>query len=129
MFENQRAGGAAFPVGQGPSRAAVPPIARELRSDLERTLRRRHFGEGKVLFAVEDSAKSATAKVWHGLKAKPYAGIAAASLLGFTLASITGVGELAFGVLCGYGAYQVLRRGEPIGEAVEEMVRDVCKMG
>jgi hypothetical protein len=129
MSENQRAGGAAFPVGQGPAPQAVPPIARELRSDLERSLRRRHFGEGKILFAVEDGAKSATAKVWHRLKAKPYAGVAAASMLGFTLASVTGVGELAFGVLCGYGAYQVLRRGESVSEAVEEMVRDVCKMG
>jgi len=129
MSENQRAGGAAFPVGQGPSRAAVPPIAREVRSDLERTLRTRHYGEGKILFTVEDGAKSAAAKVWHRLKARPYAGIAVASVLGFTLASATGVGELAFGVLCGYGAYQVLRRGEPLGEAVEEMVREVCKMG
>jgi hypothetical protein len=129
MSENQRVGGSAFPVGQGPSRAAVPPIARELRSDLERTLRKRHFGEGRILYAVEDGAKSATAKVWHRLKVQPYVGIAAASLVGFTLASVTGVGELAFGVLCGYGAYQVLRRGEPVSEAVEEMVRDVCKMG
>ena len=118
-----------FPVGQGPARATVPPIVRELRADLERTLRRRHFGQGKVLFTVEDGAKSATAKMWHQMKAKPYVGVAAASLLGFTLASAAGVGELAFAALCGYGAYLVLRRGEPLGEAVEEMVRDVCKMG
>lgn len=129
MSENQRAGGAAFPIGQGPARPAVPPIARELRSDLEHTLRSRHFGEGKILFAVEDGAKSATAKVWRRLKAKPYTGVAAASMLGFALASAAGVGELAFGVLCGYGAYQVLRRGESVSEAVEEMVKDVCKMG
>ena len=130
-----RSGGSAMsendvaPTNHNPPAPAVAPVVQELRSDIERSLRTRHFGHGKVLFAVEDGAKSAGAKVWHRLKTRPYAGVAAASALGFTLASMTGVGELAVAVLCGYGAYEVLRRGRPVGETVEEMAKDVCKMG
>ena len=49
-------------------------------------------------------------------------------MLGFTVASATGVGELAIAALCGYAAYEVLRRGSAVGEAVEDVVRDVGKM-
>jgi uncharacterized protein (DUF697 family) len=118
----------AAPTNHSPSAQAVAPVVQELRSDIERSLHTRHFGHGKVLFAVEDGAKSAGAKVWETLKHRPYAGIAAASALGFTLASITGVGELAVAVLCGYGAYEVLRRGRPVNETVEEIAKDVEKM-
>ncbi len=118
----------AAPCNNNPPAPAVAPVVQELRSDIERSLRTRHFGHGEVLFAVEDRAKSAGAKVWHRLKHRPYAGVAAASALGFAVASMTGVGELAVAVLCGYGAYEILRRGRPVGETVEEMVKDVGKM-
>ena len=109
--------------------ATTPPLAQEVRSDIERTLRTRHVGHGKGRLAVvEDRAKNAGAKVWRLLKSRPYAGIAAASALGFGVASATGVGELAIAVLCGYAAYEVLRRGQPVGETVEEVVKEVCKM-
>jgi hypothetical protein len=49
-------------------------------------------------------------------------------MLGFTVATMTGVGELAVAVLCGYGAYEILRRGRPVSETVEEMVKEVEKM-
>jgi uncharacterized protein (DUF697 family) len=117
--------GAPAPCNPAPP---VAPVVQELRSDIEHSLRTRHFGHGKVLFAVEDGAKSVGAKVWDGLKSRPYAGIAAASVVGFGVASATGVAELAVAVLCGYGAYEVLRRGRPVGETVEEMVKDVEKM-
>jgi uncharacterized protein (DUF697 family) len=107
---------------------ACAPVAEEVRSDIEHSLRTRHHGHGKVLFAVEDRAKSAGAKAWERFKKRPYAGIAVASAVGFTVASMTGVGELAVAVLCGYGAYEVLRRGRPLSETVEEMVKDVEKM-
>jgi uncharacterized protein (DUF697 family) len=107
---------------------ACAPVAAEVRSDIERSLRTRHFGQGKVLFVVEDRAKTAGAKAWERFKKRPYAGIAVASAVGFGVASLTGVGELAVAVLCGYGAYEILRRGRPVGETVEEMVRDVEKM-
>ncbi len=107
---------------------ACAPVAEEVRSDIERSLRTRHFGHGKVLFTVEDRAKSVGAKAWERFKKRPYAGIAVASAVGFTVASMTGVGELAVAVLCGYGAYEVLRRGRPVSETVEEMVKDVEKM-
>ncbi len=123
MSENEAA-----PTNCNPSARAVAPVAQELRSDIERSLHTRHFGHGEVLFAVEDGAKSAGAKVWERLKHRPYTGIAVASALGFTLASMTGVGELAVAVLCGYGAYEVLRRGRPVNETVEEIVKDVEKM-
>jgi uncharacterized protein (DUF697 family) len=107
---------------------ACAPVAEEVRADIERSLRTRHFGHGKVLFTVEDRAKSAGAKAWERFKKRPYAGVAMASAVGFTVASMTGVGELAVAVLCGYGAYEVLRRGRPVSETVEEMVKDVEKM-
>jgi uncharacterized protein (DUF697 family)/ElaB/YqjD/DUF883 family membrane-anchored ribosome-binding protein len=108
--------------------AACAPVAAEVRSDIERSLRTRHFGHRKILFAVEDGAKTAGAKAWERFKQRPYAGIAVASAVGFGIASLTGVGELAVAVLCGYGAYEVLRRGQPVSETVEEMVKDVEKM-
>jgi uncharacterized protein (DUF697 family) len=108
--------------------AACAPVAEEVRADIERSLRTRHFGHGKVLFTVEDRAKSVGARAWERFKKRPYAGVAMASAVGFTVASMTGVGELAVAVLCGYGAYEVLRRGRPVSETVEEMVKDVEKM-
>jgi hypothetical protein len=111
-----------------PALPGVPPIVRELRSTIERSLRTRHCGHGEILFHVEDRAKTAGATVWAQLKHRPYAGVVAASVAGFTLASIAGVGELAFAALCAYGAYEILRRDQPIGQTVEEMVRDVAKM-
>jgi uncharacterized protein (DUF697 family)/ElaB/YqjD/DUF883 family membrane-anchored ribosome-binding protein len=104
------------------------PAAEQVRMDIERSLRTRSFGEGEVLFVVEDKAKRAGAKLWGHLKQHPYGGIGAASALGFAVASATGVGELAIAVVCGYAAFEVLRRGEPVAVAVEGVVKDVCKM-
>jgi hypothetical protein len=106
----------------------VSPVVCEVRSDIERTLRTRHFGHGKALYAIEDGAKTVGARAWQRLKHRPYAGVVAASMLGFTVATMTGVGELAVAVLCGYGAYEILRRGRPVSETVEEMVKEVGKM-
>jgi hypothetical protein len=108
--------------------ALVSPVVHEVRSDIERSLRTRHLGHGKIVYEVEDRAKTLGASAWERLKKHPYAGIAAASAFGFTLASLTGVGELAVAVLCGYGAYEILRRGRPVSETVEEMVKEVEKM-
>ena len=105
------------------------PVGQEVRADIERSLRTRRFGRGKVLFAVEDRAKTAAARVWVVLKKRPYAGIGASAAFGFTVAAMTGVGELAVAVLCGYAAYEVLRRGQPVEQTLEEVVRDVAKMG
>jgi hypothetical protein len=108
--------------------AAYAPVAAEVRSDIERSLKTRHYGHGKLLSTVEDRAKTAGSKAWERFKQRPYAGIAVASALGFSIASLTGVGELAVAVLCGYGAYEILRRGRPIGETVEEVVKGVEKL-
>ena len=81
------------------------------------------------MYAVEDRAKTVGAKAWERFKKRPYAGIALASAVGFGIASLTGVGELAVAALCGYGAYEILRRGKPVGETVEEIVRGTEKIG
>jgi uncharacterized protein (DUF697 family) len=104
------------------------PQAQEIRADIDHALHSRHFGHGKVLFKVEDGAKSAGAKVWDLMKEHPYGGIAAVSAVGFLLASSAGVGELAIAGIFGYAAYKVLRRGESVDEAVEEVVRDCVPM-
>jgi hypothetical protein len=116
------------PASPTPHDAHALPVRQEVRSDIERSLRTRHFGHGKILFALEDRAKTAGDRLWVRLKRRPYAGICAATALGFTVASMTGVGELAVAVLCGYAAYEVLRRGQPVEETVMEVVRDVAKM-
>ena len=111
-----------------PHAPAVSPVVREVRSDIERSLRTRHIGHGKLLYEMEDRAKTVGARAWERLKNRPYAGVVAASAVGFTVATLTGVGELAVAVLCGYGAYEILRRGRPVSETVEEMVKEVEKM-
>jgi hypothetical protein len=108
--------------------APVSPVVREVRSDIERSLKTRHLGHGKVLYEMEDRAKTAGSRAWERLKKRPYAGVVAASAVGFTLATLAGVGELAVAVLCGYGAYEILRRGRSVSETVEEIVKDVEKM-
>ncbi|HEX4449073.1 MAG TPA: hypothetical protein VH044_20170 [Polyangiaceae bacterium] len=104
------------------------PQAQEIRADIDHALHTRHFGHGKVLFKVEDGAKSAGTKVWELMKEHPYGGIAAVSAAGFVLAASAGVGELAVAGIFGYAAYKVLRRGEPVDAAVEEIVRDCVPM-
>jgi hypothetical protein len=111
-----------------PQLHAAGPVVRELRGDIERSLRTRHLGHGKILYAAEDRAKTLGARAWERLKGRPYTGVVAASALGFTVATLAGVGELAVAVLCGYGAYEILRRGRPVCETVEEMVKEVEKM-
>jgi hypothetical protein len=111
-----------------PGLLSVSQVALELRNDIERGLHTRHPGRGKRLLAVEDKAKSAGTVVWERLKKRPYAGIAAATAFGFAVASATGVGELTVALLCGYAAYEILRRGRPVGETVEEVVRDISKI-
>jgi hypothetical protein len=51
--------------------AAVNPVVREVRSDIERSLRTRHLGHGKVLYEVEDRAKTLGARAWERLKNRP----------------------------------------------------------
>lgn len=113
----------------GPVPAPDPsPQARELRADIDHALRSRRFGKGKLLFKVEDGVKSAGAKVWDLMKEHPYGGVAAVSATGLLLASTAGVGELAIAAIFGYTAFKVLRRGEPVDQAVEEVVRDCVPM-
>jgi uncharacterized protein (DUF697 family) len=106
----------------------VAQVVQEVRADIEHTLRTRHVGHGEMVDKIEDRAKALGLKLWQHLKARPYAGIAGASVIGFTLASATGVGELGVALLCGYAAYEVLRRGRPVNETVEEVMHDVEKM-
>jgi uncharacterized protein (DUF697 family)/ElaB/YqjD/DUF883 family membrane-anchored ribosome-binding protein len=112
----------------GESGPSPSPQGQEIRADIDHALHSRHFGHGKLLFKVEDGAKNAGTKVWELMKEHPYGGIAAVSATGLLLASTAGVGELAIAAVFGYAAFKVLRRGEPVDQAVEEVVRDCVPM-
>jgi uncharacterized protein (DUF697 family) len=113
-----------FTRGASMNTNSMPSPSEDVRQSIDHALHTRHFGRGEVLFKVEDRAKSAGSKVWEFTKAHPYAGIAAISAVGLAAASMVGVGEIVVAGLFGYGAWEVLRRGEPVQEAAKDVVRE-----
>src|SRR4051812_27045172 len=74
--------------------------------------------------AVEEVAERSGDWVWDRLRKRPYLGVAVASGVGLTIASLIGVGEMAFGVLAGYVSYKMLVKHEPPSQAL----RDAAKL-
>ena len=114
------------PSESSPSSSSSPPPSpsQDVRQTIDHALHTRHFGEGEVLFKVEDKAKTAGTRLWEFAKGHPYAGIAAISAMGFAAASVIGVGEIIVAGLFGYGAWEVLRRGEPVKEACKDVLKE-----
>jgi hypothetical protein len=67
--------------------------------------------------------------VWRHLKHRPYLGVALTSAAALTLASLVGVGELAFACLAGYGMFKILRLHEPPSQAFREVAEIENKLG
>jgi hypothetical protein len=103
-----------------PARAADDGRANEIRADIDRTLQRRSAHEGTWKARAEDRLKRRGAWVWRGMKKRPSIGVIAAGGAALLLADAVGVGELAMAIGIGYAAYQVLRKGTPVDEALRE---------
>lgn len=69
---------------------------------------------------AEDEAKRGMGRVWGELKKRPSIGVIVFGGLAIAAADAIGVGELAMGIGIGYAAWQVLRKGKSIGEALRE---------
>lgn len=113
-----------YPGENAAERPLVPKdLGREISDDIDHSLERRTAPAGTWRAHAEDAAKRGGARVWRALKKRPSLGVALFGGLAITAANAVGVGELALGIGIGYAAWQVLRKGTPIGEALEEAER------
>lgn len=74
----------------------------------------------RATLAIERIAERGGDWLWARLRRRPYLGVAVVGGLGFAVASTMGVGEIAFAVLAGYAAYQVLVKKEPPSQALKK---------
>src|SRR5262245_213081 len=135
-MQRSRAGSAAASVGPvrrgraGPAAAAAEhrnvhrrmnSAATQLRRDIERALRTRKAKPGTFTARVETRCKGAAQKIWQGMSRRP--SITTVAIGGGALAAAIEVGaaELAFAIAVTYVAYQVLREGVPVADAIEEV--------
>ena len=70
--------------------------------------------------AIENAAERGFDFGWRHLKRRPYVGVAIATAAGFGIATIAGVGEIAFAAFVGYAAYQLLKKNEPPSQAFKK---------
>lgn len=95
-------------------------LRRELLDDIDHALERRSAPAGTLRAHVEDATKRGGAAVLRVLRTRPSLGVVVFGGLAIAAADLVGVGELGMGIVIGYAAWQVLRKGEPVGEAIEE---------
>ena len=103
--------------------AATGDVRREITDDIERSLERRSASSGTLRARAEDKAKRGGVKVWRAFKKRPSLGVIVFGGLAIAAADAVGVGELAMGIAIGYAAWQVLRKGKSVGEALAEAER------
>jgi hypothetical protein len=106
-------------------RAAEHALGRELASEIDHTLERRCAPTGTLRARLEDEAKRRGDRLWRALKKRPSFGVVVLGGMALVAAEAVGVGELAMGIAIGYAAWQVLREGKSIGEALAEVERNV----
>jgi hypothetical protein len=100
--------------------AASGDVRREISDDIEHTLEQRSAPAGTVRARAEDRAKRGGVHLWRALKKRPSIGVLLCGGLAVAAADAVGVGELAIGLAVGYAAWQVLRKGKSVGEALTE---------
>jgi len=98
-------------------------IGREIYDDIIHMITRRNAPAGTWRAHVEDVAKRGGARVWNTLKKHPSIGVVVFGGLTMTAASAVGVGEMVLGITIGYAAWQGLRKGKTIDEALGEVQR------
>jgi hypothetical protein len=102
--------------------------ATRLRARVDRSLRTRSAPKGTARARTEEVLKKLGDKAWLAMKRRPSLGVLAAAGLGVALASAIGVGELAIGLVAGYGAFQVLAEGVPLKDVVRRAAEEVGKV-
>jgi hypothetical protein len=100
-------------------------IATDVNERVERSLKTRAARRGTRAAKVEGTLKKEGAKAWTVMKRRPSVGVILTGGLALLIADAVGVGELAFAVVAGYAAYQVLRKGIPAKVAMEEAVEEL----
>jgi methylmalonyl-CoA mutase N-terminal domain/subunit len=102
-----------------------PPedFPRQMADDIDRTLRHRRAPPGTLRSRAEDRAKRAGERAWIGLKKRPSLGVIGIGGLAVAAAGAVGVGELALGIAAGLAAWQVLRKGKSVEQAIEDIER------
>jgi hypothetical protein len=100
--------------------AADQDIGRELSDDIDRALDRRVAPPGTLRAQAEHEVKQGGARVWRALKHRPSIGVLVIGGLAIAAADAVGVGELAMGIGLGFAAWQVLRKGKTVEQALEE---------
>lgn len=101
--------------------AAERDLGREISDDIDHTLGRRVAPPGTLRARAEEQTKQGSARLWHSLKKRPTIGVVVLGGLAILAADAVGVGELAMGIAVAYGAWQVLRKGEPVGKVIQEV--------
>jgi hypothetical protein len=79
----------------------------------------------RATIVFERTVERAGDALWHRLRHRPYLGVALASAIGLTLASVVGVGEVGIAFLAGYAAFKALRQNE----APSKAFRDAARLG
>jgi hypothetical protein len=98
-------------------------LGREIFHNIDHMLERRSARAGSWLGRAEDATKRGGTRVWRALGERPSIGVALLGGAAIAAADAVGVGELAMGIMIGYAAWQVLRKGKPVGEALAEAQR------
>ena len=101
----------------------------EVRARIEHALHTRTASQGTPAARLEQRVKAEGGKLWVQLRKRPSLGVVLAGGVGLALAATVGVGELAIAIAAGYAAYQVLREGVAPRTAVENVVKEVEKLG
>lgn len=99
--------------------------ATDVNERVERSLKTRAAQRGTRAAKIEGTLKKKGAKAWHMMKRRPSVGVILTGGIALLIADAVGVGELAFAVVAGYAAYQVLRKGVPAKVAVEQAMEDI----
>jgi hypothetical protein len=95
-------------------------FVRDISERIDHTLDCRTAPAGTLRAWVEDEAKRGGTRVWRALERRPSLGVVLVGGLAIAAADAVGVGELAMGIGIGYAAWQVLRKGQSVGEALQE---------
>jgi len=95
-------------------------IAREVRCRVDRALSSVSSPPGTRAAKVERRLKASLTPAWEKLKERPAVGVVAAGGLGFVAAEVIGVSEILLAIGFAYVAYDVLKKGLPLSEAVDD---------
>jgi hypothetical protein len=84
---------------------------------------------GRATVVFEQSMERIGDALWRRMRHRPYIGVGVTGAAALALASLVGVGELAFGCLAAYGMFKVLRKHEPPSQAFREAAQVGNKLG